>query len=146
MLCHNHTPYDLTTHFEATNLPAFSLVLAACELPAMGVMDLPPPSRPLKLKLKVASADTVAVEFHGRTYSLRHNLTDCGIPIGGGYLDAEDNLVEKGPGATYVRWTEALPFKNLLNIAEIIANTFVEVEVHGGTIPPEFLPPCFQVV
>ena len=117
-----HTPYDLTADFQDTNLPDFSLTMSACELPSMTVMDLPPPSRPLKLKLKVASPDSVAIELHVRTCSLRHSLADCGFPVGGGYLDADDNLVEKGPGANYVRWTEALPFQHVSKIADIIEN------------------------
>ena len=102
--------------------PDFSLTMSACELPSMTVMDLPPPSRPLKLKLKVASPDSVAIELHVRTCSLRHSLADCGFPVGGGYLDADDNLVEKGPGANYVRWIEALPFQHVSKIADIIEN------------------------
>ncbi|CAL1142275.1 unnamed protein product [Cladocopium goreaui] len=109
--------------YEDTNLPDFSLTMSACELSSMTVRDLPPPSRPLKLKLKVASPDSAASELHVRTCSLRHSLADCGFPVGGGYLDADDNLVEKGPGANYVRWTEALPFQHVSKIADIIENT-----------------------
>eukprot|EP00435_Cladocopium_sp_Y103_P011962 s2893_g3.t1 len=109
VLCYNHAEHKSGSHFEGTNLPAFTLTTAACALPAMGVMDLPPPSLPLKLNREVSSDDSAAVGLQGRMYSLCHNFADCSS----GCLDEHASLVEKGPGASYMRWTEPLPFQDL---------------------------------
>ena len=75
--CHNHTPYDLTAYFADTSLPCLLVPLPQRLAPIdLGPFSLPPPARPLRLKLKVQNA-LASVEFHGNTYPLRRAFASC---------------------------------------------------------------------
>ena len=75
---HNETTYQLEEHFSETGLPGFVLTADVC--PSLGPLALASPAKPLTLKLKVRDG-LVAVEFHGRNFPLRANLTDCQLNV-----------------------------------------------------------------
>lgn len=153
----NKTDYDLQEHVAATLLPGCTLTTDGDS--TMLPLSLPPPYRPLRLKLKVQSTQA-CLEFHGYNFPLRGALDNCEHPIGpdliflipypspvpfassgGGYLDKDDNLVDKGHGP-YVRWTCLLDGPALLEHMELVLQgTYVPMEIVGDAVPDTWVFP-----
>ncbi|CAK9049018.1 unnamed protein product [Durusdinium trenchii] len=132
----NKTTYDFKDHFASTLLPGFTLTTEGDT--TMSPLSLPPPHRPLRLKLKVQGSQA-CLEFHGYNYPLRAAFDSCDHPIGGGYLDKDDNLCEKGQGP-YVRWTPLLDCPALVAILhEVLDGTCAPMQVVGDKLPDDFV-------